>query len=339
MKILVTGGAGFVGINLTKHLLSNDNNVTIFDNFSRSGSKENLSWIKNQTFNSKLKIIDGDVQSLPLLIESIKNIDIIYHLAGQVAVTSSLVDPHNDIKNNLVGTFNILEAIRQAKNRPALIFTSTNKVYGALENLTFIENENRYICPDMPNGISEAQPLDFFSPYGCSKGAADQYVHDYSRTYGLKTVVFRMSCIYGPRQFGTTHQGWLAHFIRATINNQPITIYGDGKQVRDILFIDDLSRALHMAGNNLDTTAGNVYNVGGGPKNTISIWNEFSEILSDLNNSTLPPISYDKTRTGDQCYYVSDISKIKKELNWTPEYSVKDGITELWNWCIESKIV
>jgi len=339
MNILITGGAGFVGINLAEYLLSNNNNVTIFDNFSRSGSKENLFWIKNQSFNSKLKIIDGDIQNFHLLIESIKNIDIIYHLAGQVAVTSSLINPNNDIKNNLFGTFNILEAVRQSKKRPALIFTSTNKVYGSLKNLTFIENENRYSCNDMPKGISEDQPLDFFSPYGCSKGAADQYVHDYSRTYGLKTVVFRMSCIYGPRQFGTTHQGWLAHFIKSTINNQPITIYGDGKQVRDILFIDDLSRALDMAGNNLDIAAGNVYNIGGGPKNTISIWNEFSKILSDLNNSMLPPISYKEARTGDQCYYVSDIRKIKKELNWIPEYSIQDGISRLWDWCIEDKIV
>src|SRR5439155_5500887 len=211
--------------------------------------------------------------------------DVIYHLAGQVAVTLSVTDPRTDFEINALGTLNVLEAARLSSRQPIIVFTSTNKVYGALENLDVIEESSRYRFRRLPAGVSEVQPLDFHSPYGCSKGTADQYARDYARIYGLRTVVFRMSCIYGPRQFGTEDQGWIAHFIIAALTGQPITIYGNGKQVRDVLFVDDLVRAFCLATENIAATAGEVFNIGVGQPNTLSIWSEFGALLKNLKGT------------------------------------------------------
>ena len=235
---LVTGGAGFVGSNLVHSLLHDGRDVTIFDAFSRPGSERNLAWLSSQHRNGHLRCIQGDVRDFDALRAAARDADVIYHFAAQVAVTSSVADPRTDFEINALGTLNLLESARLSGRHPIVVFTSTNKVYGGMEDVAVVGGETRYEYRDFPHGISESQPLDFHSPYGCSKGAMDQYVHDYARIYDLPTVVFRMSCIYGPRQFGTEDQGWLAHFMIAAATGRPITIYGDGKQVRDVLFID-----------------------------------------------------------------------------------------------------
>jgi CDP-paratose 2-epimerase len=223
------------------------------------------SLLRSQHGKDRLNFIQADVRDFLAIRSAVKEVDVIYHLAGQVAVTSSVCDPHLDFEINSLGTLNVLEATRLSGRKPIVVFTSTNKVYGEMESVATVELDTRYTYRDLPHGVSESQPVDFHSPYGCSKGAADQYVRDYARIYGLRTVVFRMSCIYGPRQFGTEDQGWLAHFTIASETERPITIYGNGKQVRDILYIDDLVKAFRLAVDNIDITAGQVYNIGGGP--------------------------------------------------------------------------
>jgi CDP-paratose 2-epimerase len=220
---------------------------------------------------------------------------------------------------------------RLSGRKPALVFTSTNKVYGGMEDVAIIEKSTRYDCRDLTLGVAEAQPLDFHSPYGCSKGAADQYVRDYARIYGLPAVVFRMSCIYGPRQFGNEHQGWIAHFLIAAQTGRPITIYGNGKQVRDVLYVDDLVRAFRLAVEKIDCTAGQVFNIGGGPQNTLAVWQEFREILADLKGEKVPA-RYGSWRPGDQPCYVSDIRKARDIMGWQPEVDPLTGIRRLWDW-------
>src|SRR5262249_50328517 len=254
-----------------------------------------------------------------------------YHLAGQVAVTTSVEDPRNDYEVNALGTFNLLEAARLGGRRPTVVFTSTNKVYGGMEDVGVVERSTRYEYRDLPHGVPETQPLDFHSPYGCSKGAADQYVRDYARIYDLPTVVFRMSCIYGPRQFGNEDQGWVAHFLIAAVTGQPITIYGNGKQVRDVLFVDDLVRALRLAVERIDACKGQVFNIGGGPNNALAVWQEFRELLADLKGEKVP-VRYGDWRPGDQPCYVSDIRKAGHYLEWTPRIDKDAGIRRLWEW-------
>jgi CDP-paratose 2-epimerase len=266
----------------------------------------------------------------------VKEVDVIYHLAGQVAVTSSVCDPHLDFEINSLGTLNVLEATRLSGRKPIVVFTSTNKVYGEMESVATVELDTRYTYRDLPHGVSESQPVDFHSPYGCSKGAADQYVRDYARIYGLRTVVFRMSCIYGPRQFGTEDQGWLAHFTIASETERPITIYGNGKQVRDILYIDDLVKAFRLAVDNIDLTAGQVYNIGGGPANTVAVWTEFSKLLSEWKRREIP-VRFEKWRPGDQPCYVSDIRKAFSHMKWQPQVDVKTGTRRLWEWVSANK--
>lgn len=262
--------------------------------------------------------------------------DAIYHLAGQVAVTSSVDEPRLDFEINALGTLNVLEAARSSDRKPIIVFTSTNKVYGDMESVATVELETRYTYRDLPQGVSESQPVDFHSPYGCSKGAADQYVRDYARIYGLRTVVFRMSCIYGPRQFGTEDQGWLAHFVIASETEKLITIYGNGKQVRDVLFIDDLVRAFRLAVDKIDVTAGQVYNIGGGPENTIAVWREFSKLLSGWKGREIP-VRFKNWRPGDQPCYVSDIRKAHAHMGWTPQVTKEAGIRQLWDWVSSNK--
>ena len=330
-RTLVTGGAGFVGSNLVDDLLRDGADVTVFDTLSRPGSERNLAWLRSTNGGGRLRCVQGDVRDSGAVRAAASEADVIYHLAGQVAVTSSIADPRSDFDVNALGTLNVLEAARTSGREPILVFTSTNKVYGRMEDVAVVEKPTRYEYRDLPNGVSESQPLDFHSPYGCSKGAADQYVRDYARIYGLRTVVFRMSCIYGPRQFGNEDQGWVAHFMIASSTEQPIIIYGDGKQVRDVLFVDDLVRALRLAVEHVDRTAGEVYNIGGGPKKTLSIWAEFGELLGELNGGRIP-VQLSEWRPGDQPCYVSDIRKAGRAMGWQPAVDSETGIQRLWEW-------
>ncbi|MCC7196518.1 MAG: GDP-mannose 4,6-dehydratase [Gemmatimonadaceae bacterium] len=260
----------------------------------------------------------------------------IYHLAGQVAVTTSVADPREDFETNALGTFNALEAARQAGNDPIFLFSSTNKVYGGIDNVAIEETPGRYAYRDLPYGVSESQPLDFHSPYGCSKGAGDQYVRDYARIYGLRTVVFRQSCIYGYRQFGIEDQGWIAWFIIAAVMGRPITIYGDGKQVRDALFCEDLLDAYDAAIEHIEVAKGQIYNIGGGPENTIAVWSELGPILAELLGREMT-VAYGDWRPGDQLVFVSDIGKAERELGWKPKTPVREGVQKLLEWVRENK--
>ncbi len=328
-KLLITGGAGFIGSNMAKYFYGKNYEVTILDNFHRYGTKDNAVWLKS--ICPKIEIVTGDIRKLPDLKDVVGKTDIIFHLAAQVAVTTSVTDPRTDFEINALGTFNLLEAVRLAGAKPIIVYSSTNKVYGGMDEIKIIEKNNRYLYKDYPYGISEKMNLDFHSPYGCSKGAADQYVRDYERIYDIPTIVFRQSCIYGPRQFGIEDQGWIAWFIIAAVMGKPIKIYGDGKQVRDVLYIDDLVRVFEKAVNNISVTRGKVYNVGGGPKNTLAVWSQFQPILQKLFGRIVDH-SYADWRPGDQKVYISDISKVCRELNWKPEVSVIDGIGKLFDW-------
>ena len=251
---------------------------------------------------------------------------------AKTAVTTSVIDPRPDFEANALGTFNVLEAARQAGHDPIFIFTSTNKVYGGMEDAPAVEAATRYVLPDYPNGVSETRPLDFHSPYGCSKGAADQYVRDYARIYGMRTVVFRQSCIYGQRQMGVEDQGWVAWFVIAAVTGKPITIYGNGKQVRDLLHIDDLVRAFRFATEKIDITKGQVYNLGGGPANTLSIWAEFGPLLTEMVGREVKPSAFLDWRPGDQPVFIADVSKAQREFGWAPQVSVREGIARLIDW-------
>jgi CDP-paratose 2-epimerase len=328
-RILVTGGAGFVGSNLTNSLLTDGFDVTVFDALVRAGSQENLAWLRQCA--KRLHVVYGDVRDFKTVRDIVADADIIYHLAGQVAVTSSVSDPRSDFETNALGTLNVLEAAREGGRQPIIMFASTNKVYGGMKDVPVVEGYSRYSFTECPNGISEAQPLDFHSPYGCSKGAADQYVRDYGRIYDLPTVVFRMSCIYGPRQFGTEDQGWVAHFIISALTERSITIYGNGKQVRDVLFVDDLVRVFRLATDRIDKAAGEVFNIGGGPCNTISVWAEFGQLLAKLAGRDIS-VDFDGWRPGDQPCYVSDIRKAGELLDWYPRIDKETGVRRLWEW-------
>ena len=276
----VTGGAGFIGSNYVHRLLKRGENVTVYDNLSRT--KRNIEWLKGEFGNNAFQLVVGDVRDANRITESAKDADVIVHLAGQVAVTTSVIDPREDFESNALGTFNVLEAARTSERNPIFIYASTNKVYGGMEEVALFEEPTRWRYKDLIQGCPETQPLDFHSPYGCSKGTGDQYVRDYSRIYGLRSVVYRQSCIYGTRQFGIEDQGWVAWFIIAAVTGKPITIYGDGKQVRDILFVDDLLDAYDLAVEKIDVVKGQVYNLGGGPQNVMSIWAEFQPKLEKL---------------------------------------------------------
>lgn len=330
-RILITGGTGFIGSNLAHRLLGQGHRVTIFDNFSRSGCEVNLAWLSKTHGQNGLRVVRGDLSDFGALQQAAEGADRVYHLAGQVAVTTSVRNPRQDFEDNAVGTFNALEAARLLGNDPIFIYASSNKVYGGMVDVSIIEDPTRYRYADFPYGIPESQPLDFHSPYGCSKGAGDQYTHDYARIYGLRTVIARQSCIYGYRQFGIEDQGWLAWFTIATLRGRPITIYGDGKQVRDILFIDDLFDFYEAAVENIGTAAGQIYNVGGGPENTVSIWTEFSQLLGDLLGRPIP-VRYADWRLGDQPIYISDIRKAERELGWCPKTPAPEGISRLFDW-------
>lgn len=335
-KYLITGGAGFIGSNYVSRLLSRGAEVVVYDNLSRRGAQQNLNWLNGMYGEGSYRLVKGDVRDAALLTAVARDVDVIVHLASQVAVTTSVRNPREDFEINALGTFNILEAARLSGRSPAVLYASTNKVYGGMEDVRLIEGKTGYRYADYPHGISEDQPLDFHSPYGCSKGAGDQYMRDYHRIYGLPTIVFRQSCIYGPRQFGIEDQGWVAWFVIAASLGKPITIYGDGKQVRDLLHVDDLLDAFDVALDRIDSVAGRVYNVGGGPDHTLSVWVEFEPLLTRLLGREIP-VSWDDWRPGDQRIYVSDIRKIERDLDWQPKISVTEGIERLVKWVDENR--
>lgn len=335
-QILVTGGAGFIGSNLVNRLLRQGHQVTIFDNLSRSGCDQNLAWLRQQHGQDSFCVVHADLTDYAALQQATAGAQRIYHLAGQVAVTTSVKDPRQDFEANALGTFNVLEAARTVADDPIFLYASTNKVYGGMEEIKIAEDETRYYYADFPNGIAETQSLDFHSPYGCSKGAGDQYVRDYARIYNLRSVVIRQSCIYGYRQFGIEDQGWLAWFIIAALKGRPISIYGNGKQVRDVLFIDDLLDAYDAVVEHIDTAAGRIYNIGGGPENTISIWREFGPLLEQLFGRPID-VTYGSWRPGDQPVYISDIRKAERELNWRPQTPVAQGTECLYRWIVANQ--
>ena len=329
-RVLVLGGAGFIGSHLADAFVRTGSQVTIYDNFSRPGALANSRWLRTE-HGQRVRILKGDIRrSHGRLRRLVDGADLVIHNAAQVAVTTSVSDPRTDFDINAAGTFEVLEAIRASRRRPALVFSSTNKVYGELTGLETKALARRYALTGAPQGVAETCPLDFHSPYGCSKGAADQYVRDYARIYGLRTVVFRKSCIYGPRQFGVEDQGWVAWFTIAAVRSLPITIYGDGKQVRDILYVEDLVRAYRAACRRIDEVAGQVFNIGGGAAYTLSLL-ELLDMLGELTGRPVP-VRYDAWRPGDQAIYVSDVRKAGRQLGWTPTIDPKQGVTRLYEW-------
>lgn len=328
-KILITGGAGFIGTNTAIRFLKNNDKVSIYDDLSRKGTSNNIELLKKEF--PKVEFIQADIRNNKKIEEAVKGKDIVFHFAGQVAVTTSVLNPREDFDINALGTLNILEAVRKYNPKAILLYTSTNKVYGGMEDEKIIEKATRYEYKNLPFGISEKYPLDFHSPYGCSKGTADQYVRDYARIYDLKTIVFRQSCIYGPYQFGIEDQGWVAWFVLAVLFNKQISIYGDGKQVRDLLFIGDLIDAYEKAISNSKVTQGQIYNIGGGKKFSYSIWREFQPVLEKKIGKKIKITKAD-WRPGDQLIYISDTRKAKKDFRWSPKITLEDGLSELIDW-------
>lgn len=337
MKILITGGAGFIGCNLADACISAGERVTVLDNLSRRGSAANLQWLRDRHGEQGFDFVRADIRDAAAMVEAMRGYEAVYHLAAQTAVTTSVTDPRTDFEINALGTFNVLEGVRRSAPEAVIIYSSTNKVYGGMEDAPATELATRYILPDYPHGVGEDRPLDFHSPYGCSKGAADQYVRDYSRIYDLRSVVFRQSCIYGQRQMGVEDQGWVAWFVIAAVTGKTITIYGNGKQVRDLLHVDDLVRAFRMATQKIDITRGQVYNLGGGPENTLSVWAEFGPLLTELVGREIVPASFSDWRPGDQPVFIADVSKAGREWGWQPQVSVREGISRLVGWVRENR--
>ena len=327
--VLITGGAGFIGSNLAERLLRQPGTqVRLFDNLSRSGVAHNLRWLKSLATAGRLELVDADVRNAAALVSAAQDASEIYHLAAQVAVTTSVDQPRPDFEVNALGTFNVLEAARRSGRRPFVLFTSTNKVYGGLNSVPVEVDGNHYRAADSSfRGVDEQTPLDFHSPYGCSKGAADQYVRDYARIFDLPTVVFRMSCIAGPRQFGNEDQGWVAHFLYSVLEGRPITIYGDGYQVRDVLHVHDLIDAMQAASAQRQTTAGEIYNVGGGIERCVSVREMLSEIGALVGRR--PELRYSSIRPGDQPLYISNTDKLTQHTAWTQTRSVRDIINAI----------
>jgi CDP-paratose 2-epimerase len=326
---LITGGAGFVGSNLAHTLLEAGEPVLVADTLHRAGVEHNLRWLRHE-HGTRLRFDAVDVRDRDRIGSLVRGARRVYHLAAQVAVTTSLDAPRDDLETNLLGTFNILEAARSMPEPPPVLFASTNKVYGELRGVEIALRNSTYAYADDRRGIGEDMPLDFHSPYGCSKGAADQYVRDYARVYGVPTVVFRMSCIYGTRQFGTEDQGWVAHFARSLLSGAPITVYGDGNQVRDVLWIGDLVDAMRRAMQRIDRLAGEVFNIGGGQQNAVSVRGVIHALAQAVGHPV--PVVHAPWRPGDQKVYVSDTARAARLLDWQPTTSCRDGFGRLVEW-------
>lgn len=335
MKILVVGGCGFLGSNLAAYGIKTGQDIVVFDNLSRTGAAKNLNWLETV---GKFQFIHGDTRNRNDVEGVIKegHFDAVFHLAGQVAMTKSIMDPLKDFQINTMGTLHVLDALRRHSPETVMIFSSTNKVYGDLEQYHYSETQKRYICEEWPNGFDETVPLDFRSPYGCSKGAADQYMLDYSRIYGIRTIVFRHSSMYGGRQYATYDQGWIGWFCQKAIekkndkNSAPFTISGNGKQVRDILHADDMIRLYYSALQHADIVQGQAYNIGGGMEQSMSLLELFDllEELLDvkLEYKMLPP------RISDQKVFVADISRIRTAIAWEPQVTAREGIAKMLEW-------
>ncbi len=331
-RLLITGGCGFIGTNLAEYFAHRGWKVTVLDNLSRKGAVENLFWLRENHPN--VAFLHADIRTdHQTMRAAVSDADAVFHLASQVAVTTSFKNPAEDCEINAIGTLNLLEAIRGQGVNPVFIYASTNKVYGGMEDVAVVLDGNRYRYRDLPKGIPEDRYLDFHSPYGCSKGAGDQYTRDYARVYGLNTIVFRQSCIYGPRQYGITDQGWIVWFMVAAAGGQPITVYGDGKQVRDILHAADLAHSYELAIGQLDAAKGRIFNIGGGTENTLSIL----ELLDWLEAKLGRPIphTFSDWRPGDQPCYVSDSTKAKRVLGWEPQITKERGLEETFAWVRE----
>ena len=331
---LIIGGAGFIGINAADHYARRGEAVTILDNFSRQGTRQNVAWLTAEHPN--IRVVRADVRTdQEILAKEAAGCDVLLHLAAQVAVTTSVIDPRTDFEINALGTFNVLEAARLAPRPPILLFSSTNKVYGGMDHVEVVKNGNRYSYKDLPFGASEQEPLDFHSPYGCSKGSADQYIRDYFRIYGLRTVVLRQSCIYGPHQFGIEDQGWVAWFGLCNLLRNPLTIYGDGKQVRDVLYVSDLVAVFDAAVVHIDTAAGNVFNIGGGPQHTLSLL-ELLDLYERITG-VKTEYTFSDWRPGDQRVYVSDIRRASRLLDWAPKVAPEEGVRRMLEWMISNQ--
>src|SRR4051794_8813709 len=336
-RALVTGGAGFIGTNLADRLLGEGQGVRILDSLARPGVERNLEWLRGR-HGRRLEVAVADLRDPAVAAGAVRGVDSVFHLAAQVAVTTSLEDPAQDFDVNLQGTVNLLEAARAQRRPPAVVFTSTNKVYGGLQDVELRDSGRRYepvAGAIRRSGISEDRPLDFCTPYGCSKGAADQYVLDYARSFGLETVVFRMSCIYGPHQCGNEDQGWVAHFAIRALEGEPITLYGDGAQVRDILFVDDLVDAMLLAREHIANTAGLPFNMGGGAENAVSLL-EVLDLLAELNGDPVDT-RFDGERAGDQRYYVADSGRFRAATGWRPTIGAREGVERLVAWLAEER--
>ena len=330
--VLITGGAGFIGTNLAARLLDSGRAVLLYDNLSRPGVERNLAWLRER-HPQQLQVVIADIRDRDRVREAVAQASQVFHLAAQVAVTSSLDDPREDFEINLGGTLNVLEAMRALERPPSLLFTSTNKVYGGLEDVALEMTGSRYqpLATELrTNGIGEARPLDFHSPYGCSKGGADQYVLDYVRSYGLPAALFRMSCIYGPHQCGNEDQGWVAHFMRRALHGEPITLYGDGHQVRDILFVDDLVDAFLRCQARMHELRGRAFNIGGGPRNALSLLDVLKRI--EALTGRAPQLTHGPWRVGDQRWYVSDTRAFSAATGWSAAVDAHDGIARLHDW-------
>jgi CDP-paratose 2-epimerase len=339
-RLLITGGAGFIGSNLAHRALCAGARVVVLDDLSRAGVEDNLVRLRALHPTVRLRIEHGDVRDATTVRRALTGVDAVYHFAAQVAVTTSLVDPVGDFSVNLQGTLNVLEELRRLPDPPPLLFTSTNKVYGDLSDVATRRVRQRYVPTNrriLQDGIGEDRPLSFCSPYGCSKGSADQYVLDYAKSYGLRAVVFRMSCIYGPHQCGTEDQGWVAHFLVQAMTGRPIAIFGDGMQVRDALYVDDLIDAMELVLERIERVRGSAFNIGGGVSNTTSLL-ELLEHTSRLSGSP-PEVRYGGWRIGDQRWFVSDTRRFMAATGWRPKIDVRTGVERLYDWLREHRVV
>jgi CDP-paratose 2-epimerase len=329
-RVLITGGAGFIGTNLADRLARDGEEVLLLDDLSRPGVEANAAWLRAE-HGDRVRLLVGDVRDRAAVNAAVREASAVFHFAAQVAVTTSLVDPLADFEVNARGTLEVLEAVRAQRRPVPVVFTSTNKVYGALQDLEVTEGPRRYVAREpLARGVCEARGVEFHSPYGCSKGAADQYVLDWARTFGVPATVFRMSCIYGPHQHGNEDQGWIAHMVKAAMRGDAITIYGDGKQVRDALFVDDLVDAFLLARARIGEVAGEPFNVGGGPENTLSLL-ELLDLVEDLEGAR-PRVELADWRAADQRWYVSDTRKLHRAVGWEPSVGVDEGVRRLHSW-------